>query len=218
MNNVNRFSFGEELANAITHGVGLLFSIAGLVLLIAFSSIYGSWVHLVSFTIFGITMVFLYTSSTLLHSLPQGRGKNIFEILDHSSIYFFIAGTYTPFLLIAVRGAFGINLFIIIWIIALLGSIFKIFFVKRFVVVSTLIYIFMGWMIVFTWSDLAAVIPQSGMVMLMIGGLLYTLGAVFYVFRWFKFHHMVWHIFVLAATILHFFVVLLYLLPISING
>ncbi|PXW92956.1 channel protein (hemolysin III family) [Streptohalobacillus salinus] len=217
MNKVNRFSFGEELANAITHGVGLLFSIAALVLLIAFSSIYGSWIHVVSFTIFGVTMVFLYTSSTLLHSLPLGRGKNVFEILDHSSIYFFIAGTYTPFLLIAVRGTFGIQLFITIWTIALFGSIFKIFFVKRFVVVSTLIYIFMGWMIVFTWSDLTAVIPTPGIMMLAIGGLLYTLGAVFYVFRWFKFHHMVWHIFVLAATILHFFVVLLYLLPISVN-
>src|SRR5690554_4478254 len=104
MNKVNTFSLGEEIANAITHGVGTILSIAGLVVLIIFSALYGSAWHVVSFTIFGVTMVFLYTSSTLLHSLPNGRAKNVFEILDHSSIYFFIAGTYTPFLLVVIRG------------------------------------------------------------------------------------------------------------------
>ncbi len=213
----HRFSLGEEIANAVSHGVGALLSISALVLLIVFSSLNGSWVHVVSFTIYGVTMVFLYTSSTLLHSLPNGRAKDIFEILDHSSIYFFIAGTYTPYLLVAVRGDVGMRLFIIVWAIAIAGSIFKIFFVQRFVIVSTLIYILMGWLIVFTWSSLTANIASGGIVLLAIGGLLYTFGAVFYMWRWFKYHHMVWHLFVLAATIVHFFSVLLYVLPIELT-
>lgn len=216
MNKVNQFSLGEEIANAITHGVGMVFSITGLVFLIIFSALYGSAWHVVSFTIFGVSMVFLYTSSTLLHSLPKGKAKDVFEILDHSSIYFFIAGTYTPFLLIAVRGTLGWTLFGIVWAIAIGGTIFKVFFVKRFVIVSTILYVLMGWLIVLTWPMLTEQIASRGMSLLMIGGLFYTLGAIFYVWRFFKYHHMVWHIFVLTATILHYFTVLIYVLPIEI--
>lgn len=216
MNKVNQFSLGEEIANAVTHGVGMVFSIVGLVFLIIFSALYGSAWHVVSFTIFGASMVFLYTSSTLLHSLPKGRAKDVFEILDHSSIYFFIAGTYTPFLLIAVRGTLGWTLFGIVWGVAIAGTIFKVFFVKRFVLVSTILYVLMGWLIVFTWPMLTEQIAKGGMTLLMIGGLFYTLGAIFYVWRFFKYHHMVWHIFVLTATILHYFTVLIYLLPIEV--
>ena len=161
-------------------------------------------------------MVLLYTSSTLLHSLPAGKAKNIFEILDHSSIYFFIAGTYTPFLLVAIRGTIGWTLFGIVWGIAIAGTIFKVFFVKRFVIVSTMIYVLMGWLIVIIFPDLMALLPRDGIILLAIGGLLYTFGAIFYVWRFFKYHHMVWHLFVLAGTILHFFVVIIYLLPINI--
>lgn len=213
----HRFSLGEEIANAVSHGVGALLSISALVLLIVFSSLNGTWIHVVSFTIYGVTMVFLYTSSTLLHSLPKGRAKNVFEILDHSSIYFFIAGTYTPFLLVAVRGEIGMRLFLIVWGIAIFGSIFKIFFVQRFVIISTLIYIIMGWLIVFAWSSLVASIPTGGIILLAVGGVLYTFGAVFYIWRWFKFHHMVWHLFVLAGTIVHFFSVIIFVLPIQIT-
>lgn len=213
----HRFSLGEEIANAVSHGVGMLLSVSALVILIVFSSLNGTWVHVVSMTIYGATMVFLYTSSTLLHSLPNGKAKDIFEVLDHSSIYFFIAGCYTPFMLIAVRGKLGMTIFISIWVIAILGTIFKIFFVQRFVIVSTLIYILMGWLIVFAWSDLVANVPETGVLLLVIGGLLYTIGALFYMWRWFKYHHMVWHLFVLAATIVHFFSVLLYILPIDIS-
>lgn len=216
MNKVNQFSLGEEIANAITHGVGMVFSITGLVFLIIFSALYGSAWHVVSFTIFGVSMVFLYTSSTLLHSLPKGKAKDVFEILDHSSIYFFIAGTYTPFLLIAVRGTLGWTLFGIVWAIAIGGTIFKVFFVKRFVIVSTILYVLMGWLIVLTWPMLTEQIASRGMSLLMIGGLFYTLGAIFYVWRFFKYHHMVWHIFVLTATILHYFTVLFYVLPIDV--
>lgn len=216
INKVNRFTLGEEVANAITHGIGLLLSIGGLVWLIIASALSGSAWHIVSFTIFGVTMVLLYTSSTLLHSLPDGKAKNVFEILDHSAIYFFIAGSYTPFLLVAIRGTLGWTLFGIVWGIAMAGTIFKVFFVKRFVIVSTGIYILMGWLIVLIFPALIDILPRNGIILLAIGGLLYTLGAVFYVWRFFKYHHMVWHLFVLAGTILHFFSVILYLLPINI--
>lgn len=216
MNKVNKFSFGEEVANAVTHGVGTILSVAGLAILIVLSSLFGSAWHVVSFTIFGITMVLLYTSSTLLHSLPPGRAKNVFEILDHSAIYFFIAGSYTPLLLIVIQGRAGWTLLGIVWGIAIIGTIFKLFFVKRFVFVSTIIYILMGWLIVFAWPTLVEQLPTAGLVLLISAGLAYTVGAIFYVWRFFKFHHMVWHIFVLAGTILHYLTIVLYVLPIEV--
>src|SRR5690625_3433170 len=216
MNTVNRFTLGEEIANAITHGVGVVFSIVGLIFLIITSSLSGSAWHIVSFTIFGATMVLLYVSSTMLHSLPRGKAKNVFEILDHAAIYFFIAGTYTPFLLVAIRGTLGWTLFTIVWGIAIAGTLFRVFFVKRFVFVSTVGYVLMGWLIVLVFPRLVELLPTGGIVLLVIGGLLYTFGAIFYVWRFFKYHHMVWHLFVLGGTILHFFAVILYLLPINI--
>ncbi|WP_307257545.1 PAQR family membrane homeostasis protein TrhA [Oikeobacillus pervagus] len=207
------FSKGEEIANSITHGIGALLSIAALVLLIVFSSIYGNAWHIVSFTLFGSTMVLLYLSSTLVHSLPRGKAKNVFEIFDHSSIYFFIAGTYTPFLFIAVKGSLGWTLFGIVWGLAIAGTIFKCFFVKKYLFTSTILYVVMGWLIVFAWGPLVENVSHNGIVLLVTGGVLYTVGAVFYVWRGFKYHHAIWHLFVLGGTITHFFAVLFYLLP-----
>ena len=215
MAETHKFSKGEEIANSVTHGIGVFISIAALVLLIVFSSLYGNIWHIVSFTLFGATMVLLYTSSTLLHSLPAGKAKDVFEILDHSSIYFFIAGSYTPFLFVVVQGAQGWTFFGIVWGLAIGGTIFKIFFVKKFLFVSTILYVLMGWMIVFTWGPLTERLDPNGIALLVIGGLLYTVGAVFYVWRGFKFHHALWHLFVLVATIVHFFTVLLYVLPVN---
>lgn len=202
------FSKGEEIANSITHGIGVLLSIAALVLLIVFSALYGDGWHLAGFTVFGVTMFMLYTSSTLVHSFPKGKVKDLFEIFDHASIYFFIAGTYTPFLLIAVKGALGWWLFGIVWGIALIGTIFKCFFVKRFVILSTVLYVVMGWLIVFAWGPLVDALPSAAFAFLVTGGLFYTVGAIFYVWRGFKYHHMIWHLFVLAGSIFHFFAVL----------
>lgn len=202
------FSKGEEIANAVIHGVGVLLSVAALVILIVFASLFGTAWHVVGFTLFGVTMVLLYTSSTLLHSFPPGRAKDVFEVLDHSSIYFFIAGTYTPYLFIAVKGTLGWTLFGIVWGLAIFGTVFKAYFVKRFILFSTILYVIMGWMIVFAWKPLAMNVPPQGMVFLVIGGLLYTIGAVFYVWRGFYYHHALWHLFVLAASIMHFFSVL----------
>lgn len=213
MASTHTFTKGEEIANSITHGIGGLLSIAGLVLLIVFSSLYGNAWHIVSFTLFGSTMVLLYTASTLVHGLPKGKAKDVFEIIDHSSIYFFIAGTYTPFLFIIVKGWLGWTLFGIVWGIAIGGTIFKSFFVKKYLHTSTILYVLMGWMIVFAWKPLSQNMHPNGLILLVVGGVLYTIGAIFYVWRGFKYHHMIWHIFVVAGTIAHFFAVFLYLLP-----
>ena len=209
------FSKQEELANSITHGVGALLSISALVILIVYSSLFGSVWHIVSFTIFGVTMVFLYLSSTLLHSFPEGKVKDIFEIFDHSSIYFFIAGTYTPFLLVVIKGTLGWTLFGIVWGLAIAGTVFKCFFVKKYLFSSTALYVVMGWLIVLAWKPLVHNLAPQGMTYLIIGGALYTLGAIFYVWRGFKYHHAVWHLFVLAASVVHFFCVLFYVLPVN---
>ncbi|WP_455930950.1 PAQR family membrane homeostasis protein TrhA [Priestia aryabhattai] len=215
MATTHTFTRGEEIANAITHGVGAVLSIVGLTLLIVLSSLEGTPWHVISFTIYGVTMLLLYVSSTLVHSFPEGKVKDLFEIFDHSSIYLFIAGTYTPFLFIAVKGTIGWTLFGIVWGIALAGIVFKAFFVKKFLFISTILYVFMGWMIVFAWDSLTQNIAHQGIVLLVVGGVLYTIGAVFYVWRGFRFHHMIWHMFVLGGTILHFLAIILYVLPIT---
>jgi hemolysin III len=216
MANTYTYSRKEEVANAITHGIGALLSIAALVLLIVVSSTEGTAWHVVSFTVYGITMLLLYTNSTLLHILKEGKAKDLFEILDHSCIYLYIAGTYTPFLLTAVRGTLGWSLFGVIWGIALFGVVFKAFFTKKFLFMSTLFYLAMGWLIVIVWNPLVAVVPHDGIILLAAGGVLYTLGTVFYVWKAFPYHHAVWHVFVLGGSILHFFAVLLYLTPLKI--
>ncbi|WP_342599200.1 hemolysin III family protein [Psychrobacillus sp. FSL H8-0483] len=208
MSNTHIFTKREEIANAIIHGIGALLSVAALVILIVSSVMHGTVWHVVSFTLFGATMVLLYVSSTLVHGFPAGRAKDVFEILDHSSIYFFIAGTYTPLLFLAVKGTLGWTLFGIVWGLAIVGTVFKAYFVKRFLHMSTLMYILMGWLIVFAWNPLVANMSSQGLILLAIGGLLYTVGAVFYVWRGFTYHHAVWHLFVLAASVLHFFAVM----------
>ncbi|WP_404441886.1 hemolysin III family protein [Sutcliffiella horikoshii] len=215
MAQTHTFTKGEEIANTITHGIGILTSIAALVLLIVFSAINGTPLHLATFIVYGITMLMLYTSSTLLHALPKGRAKNVFEILDHSSIYFFIAGSYTPITLIIMDGALGWTLFGIVWGLAIAGTVFKVFFVKRFILASTLLYVLMGWLAVFGWNDITSTVDAAGIAYLVAGGVVYSLGAVFYVWRAFPYHHAVWHVFVLGGTVLHFFFVLLYVLPIQ---
>lgn len=213
MANTHVYTRREEVANAITHGIGTVLSIVALVLLIVFSSLKGTPWHIVSFTIYGATMLILYLSSTLVHSFREGKVKDLFEIFDHSSIYLYIAGSYTPFMLVAIRGPLGWSLFGIVWGFAILGCFFKAYFVKRFLFMSTIFYILMGWMIVVAWVPLTAAIPSGGIMLLALGGIMFTLGTVFYVWRGFPYHHAIWHLFVLAGSVLHFFSVFLYLLP-----
>lgn len=205
------FSKGEEIANSITHGIGALLSVAGLVLLIIFSSLTGNAWHIISFTVYGITMLFLYMSSTLVHALREGKAKDVFEIFDHSAIYFFIAGTYTPYLFLIVKGWQGWTIFGIVWGLAILGTIFKCFFVKKYLFTSTILYIVMGWGIITIWKPILMNLSQTGIILLVAGGLIYTIGSIFYMWRGFKYHHAIWHIFVMAGSACHFFGILLYL-------
>ncbi|PLS01922.1 PAQR family membrane homeostasis protein TrhA [Neobacillus cucumis] len=209
MANTHTFSKGEEVANSITHGIGALLSMAALVLLIVSSTLYGNAWYIVSFALFGSTMLLMYTSSTLLHAFPEGsKVKDLFEIFDHSSIYFFIAGTYTPYMFLVVKGWLGWTIFGIVWGLAIGGTIFKSFFVKKFLFTSTALYVLMGWLIVFAWKPLSEHMPHAGLTYLIIGGLFYTFGSVFYIWRGFKYHHALWHLFVLAGSIMHFFSVI----------
>ncbi|WP_371825515.1 hemolysin III family protein [Pontibacillus sp. ALD_SL1] len=211
--NVHTFSKKEELVNALSHGIGLVFSIFAITVLVIKASVYGNAWHIVSYSIYGVTMILLYVSSTLLHALPVGKAKSVFEILDHSSIYFFIAGTYTPFLFVIAETAVRWTLFGIIWGIAIGGTVFKVFFVRKFKLFSTLLYVGLGWMFVLILKPTIDFLPQRGTILLISGGAFYTLGAIFYVWRGFKHHHAVWHSFVLLGTFLHFCVIYFYLTP-----
>lgn len=204
------FSRGEEIANSITHGIGAILSIAALVFLVIVSMVYGNPWHIISYTVFGGTMLFLYISSTLVHSLREGKAKDVFEILDHSAIYFFIAGTYTPYLLLIVKGWEGWTIFGIVWGFAILGTIFKCFFVKKYLFTSTILYILMGWSMVIIWKPIIMNLNPVGLHLLVAGGIIYTFGSIFYLWRGFKYHHAIWHIFVMAGSACHFFGILLY--------
>ncbi|WP_163102689.1 PAQR family membrane homeostasis protein TrhA [Peribacillus alkalitolerans] len=210
------FTKKEELVNAITHGIGVILSITALFFLIIRSVSFGTPWHVTTFIIYGVSMLLLYVCSTLVHSFPPGKAKDIFEIFDHAAIYVFIAGTYTPFTLIVINGALGWTLLGIVWGIALVGIVFKAFFVKRFLFLSTILYVVMGWLIVIAWNPLITTMPLAGLQLLVTGGVMYTVGAIFYVWRGFPFHHAIWHIFVILGSIAHFFSILNYVLPITL--
>ena len=198
----------EEIANGITHGIGVLLSIAGLVILIVQAARYGTAWHVVSYTIFGSTMFILYLASTLYHSIQHQKAKIILRIIDHSAIFLLIAGTYTPFVLVTLRGAWGWSLFGIIWGLAITGIIFKCITIGRFRILSVFIYIAMGWLVVIAMPKIINALDRTSLVLLISGGLSYTLGTIFYAWKNLPFSHAVWHLFVLGGTITHFFAVL----------
>ena len=206
----------EEVMNAVTHGIGTLLAVAGLVLLTVFAYLYGTIWHVVSFSIYGTTLVLLYLASTLYHSFTNERLKYIFKILDHSAIYLLIAGTYTPFTLVPLHGVLGWTVFGLVWGLAILGIALKVFFVGRFKYISTLCYILMGWFIVIAIKPLIATVAPLGIMWLIIGGLFYTLGSVFYLWKRLPYNHAIWHLFVLAGSISHFIAVFFYVLPINL--
>jgi hemolysin III len=204
-------SNGEEIANSITHGVGVAISVAALVLLVVFASQKGDAWKVVSFSIFGATMICLYTASTLYHAFREEKLKRFFKLLDHSSIYLLIAGSYTPITLTVMRGGWGWTMFGIIWGLAIAGVIFKILFIEKFKVLSVIIYVVMGWIVVIAIKPMLTMVPHGMLMWLLIGGLSYTLGVIFYAWRTFPYHHAVWHLFVLGGTISHFLGMLFYL-------
>jgi hemolysin III len=214
---IEKYSFLEEIFNSITHGIGALISIAGLVFLIVFSIMYGSLNHIISCTIFGATLVLLYTASTLYHSFHKPNLKHVFKILDHSCIYVLIAGTYTPFLLVTIKGVVGWSMFALVWSLTVIGILFKIFFVHRFKIISTFAYILMGWLVIFAIKPLFQTLPGGGLAWLICGGLAYTLGTIFYAWEKLPFNHAIWHLFVLTGSVCHFCAVMFYVIPLKHN-
>lgn len=209
---LRELSRDEEVANAVLHGVGLGLAVAALVVLVVFAVNYGGGKHVAAFSIYGVTLVLLYLASTLYHIFPRGKVKDIFRILDHSCVYLLIAGTYTPLALIGLQGALGWTIFGVVWGIALMGIVYKIFWIKKYIVLSTLLYIAMGWLILVAIKPLIGNVNTTSLVFLGAGGLAYTLGTIFYGLQRLKYNHAVWHLFVLGGSICHFFMVL-YLLP-----
>jgi len=202
----------EEITNAIIHGIGLGLAIAALIILIILATIYGDPWYIVGFSIYGTTLVILYLASTLYHSFPRGKSKDILRILDHSSIFLLIAGTYTPIILTSLRGTLGWTLFAIVWGIAFIGIIFKFIWINKFKILSTILYLIMGWLIMIAVKPIMAALNDMSLIFLVIGGLFYTVGVIFFAWRSLKYSHAIWHLFVLGGSICHFFTIL-YLLP-----
>jgi len=209
---MHRYPLGEEIANSVTHGVGALLAVAGLTVLVAFAAIRGTAWHVVGCSIYGSTLVLLYTASTLYHSIPSARAKRTLRILDHSAIFLLIAGTYTPFTLVSLRGAWGWSLFGVVWGLALLGILLQTGR-RRHPVVAVALYVAMGWAVVVAIRPLLHAIPSGGLVLLVGGGLAYTAGIVFYASPRIPYAHSVWHGFVLLGSALHFFAILLFVVP-----
>lgn len=209
------YSVAEEAANSISHGIGLLFGLFGLYLLLekAFA-LNADTLSIVSYTVYAVSMILLYLASTLYHSVSSVKAKRALKTFDHCAIYLLIAGTYTPFLLIALRTPLAIGLMTVIWALALIGIIAKIAFVYRFKKLSLITYLTMGWLSLIVIYQLAISLSTGGLVLLALGGVIYSLGVIFYVNKRIPYNHAIWHLFVLGGTICHFFAIYLYVKPI----
>lgn len=198
-------SSSEELVNSITHGIGALFSIAALVALILIAKEKNDNYYLISFSIYGFSLVLLYLSSTLYHGFTDSKLKNLFARFDHVSIFLLIAGTYTPILLTSIRGTVGWILFTVIWTIALMGAVIRSIYLHRFRKLMVAIYLIMGWMFVFAGEQIFEKLSSTSLWFLVLGGISYSVGVIFYMWRNLPYSHGIWHLFVLAGSVLHFF-------------
>lgn len=213
MENVKKSTFGEELANSITHGIGVVLSIVGFFFLMYYTQDQPDLKRLIAAIVYGSSLVLLYSASTLYHSIPHYKTKKVMRVFDHVSIYLLIAGSYTPFALLVLNSEMGDFILYVIWGFALVGSIFKIFFTGKFDKLSTFLYLVMGWLAIIAIEPLIENLPTTGMLLLGLGGLLYTVGTVFYLWNRLKYNHAIWHVFVLGGSAAHFFSILLYVLP-----
>lgn len=209
----SHYSPNEELLHTISHGIGILLSIAGLTVLVAFASLNGNVWHVVSSSIYGATLILMYSASTLYHGISHLRIKSILQQLDHAAIYLLIAGTYTPFLLVNLRHDWGWTLFTVIWSIAVVGVIFELTGYKPFKKISLGLYLGMGWLIVLAINPMLQHVSVGGLVLLLLGGLAYSVGAYFYAKESMRYHHVIWHLFVLLGSILHYFSILFFVIP-----
>jgi hemolysin III len=202
------FTLGEEIIHSVTHGLGAIMSVAALVALVILAVTRGTEWHVLSFAIYGTSLLALYLASTLYHGVQKPRLRPILRKVDHACIYLLIAGTYTPFVLISMRSTVGLTLLAVVWGMAVFGIVYKIFFIDKFVVLTTLAYVVMGWMSVIAWREMVANIPSVGLVFLMVGGGLYTVGVIFYAMTKIRYTHAIWHLFILGASACHFVAVL----------
>ena len=210
---IPKYTLGEELMSAITHGIGALLSIAALVLCVVFSAIHGNVYAVVSSAIYGSTSIILYLMSTLYHSFKPNNAKRVFRIIDHCSIYLLIAGTYTPFALVALPKALGWTIFGVEWGCAIIGIVLNSVDLKKYKVFSMILYLVMGWMIVFSFKPLMAAVDMGCIYLSLAAGITYTIGAIFYgVGKKLKYMHSIFHFFVLAASVLFFFAIFLYII------
>ncbi len=206
-----RYSPREEIANGLIHGIGILLSIIGLAVLVGFASARGSAVDIVSGSVFGATLIMVYTTSTLYHAVSQPRAKQVLRKLDHIAIFLLIAGTYTPFTLSAIGGHLGWTLFTLIWSLAVLGIVFELTFLRRWTWLAVGLYLVMGWIGIIAVKPLAAALDSGGLALLLAGGAAYTLGVIFYLWRRLPYSHAIWHVFVLIGSALHFLAVLFHI-------
>lgn len=203
------FTLKQELVHSMIHGFGILFGIISIPILTALAAKNANVPGIVGASIYGFSFLMLFTFSTTYHGIQQKQVKRVLEIFDHISIYFLIAGTYTPFLLIFLWDSFGITLLSVLWSLTIIGIFFKIFFTGRFEMVSVIIYLLMGWILVSGGRRFFTMVPDNVLLFIIIGGALYTIGIVFYLWKSFAWHHAVWHFFVLAAAVCHYVAVLL---------
>ena len=208
----NRVSV-DELANSVTHGIGLGLSIAGFAALLALTIVRGGVWQIVSCAIYGVTLICVYASSTVYHGLPSPRLKHIFRIFDHSAIFLLIAGTYTPFLLVNLRGGWGWSLLGIVWGLAAAGIVLKVWFVDGHPILSTGLYVLMGWLALIAVKPLFQAVPTIGLIWLLAGGLMYTIGVAFYAWKRIPYNHAIWHLFVMAGSACHYFAVVYSVIP-----
>ena len=201
-------SLGEEIASAVSHGLGALASVAAGAVLITFAALAGDAWAIVGTSIFVLSLVLLYTASTLYHAIPWDRAKARLRVFDHCAIYVLIAGTYTPFLLVPLRGSWGWSLFGVIWGLAVAGVVFKLFFTGRFKLFTTLVYIAMGWLVLIAIRPMMASLPPASLAWLVAGGVSYTAGTIFYMSKRIPYTHAIWHLFVLGGSACHFIAVM----------
>ncbi|MEI8114923.1 MAG: hemolysin III family protein [Bacteroidia bacterium] len=197
----------EEIINSITHGIGALLSIIALIALILLAGKHDDIWYMVSFSIYGCTLIILYLSSTLYHSFSNPKIKNLFARFDHVSIFLLIAGTYTPILLTSIRGIWGWTLFGIIWGLALVGAVIRSIYLHRFRKLMVAVYLGMGWMFVLAGKQIFLSLPYISIIFLVLGGIAYSVGVIFYMWRSLPYSHGIWHLFVLAGSVLHFFAI-----------
>jgi len=203
----------DELASSVTHGIGLGLSIAGFAVLLFLAIVRGGVWQIVSCAVYGVTLVCVYACSTLYHGLPSRRVKHVLRIFDHSAIFLLIAGTYTPFLLVNLRGGWGWSLLGTVWGLAVAGIVLKVWFVDGHPILSTGVYILMGWLALVAVKPLFHAVPAIGLIWLLAGGVMYTVGVAFYAWKRIPYNHVIWHLFVMAGSTCHYFAVIYSVIP-----